>query len=915
MAAPKTAKDIKEAPFDNPLNGKLIHPGAEDPIKIGDSDFQALVNMRYTSQGIRGISGMTKINSNTLPANKITDGQQFNKYLPIAAFSYNIAHVTDGVSSSTLVVSDNTSSPPNADTYSALLSGMNYGSIEMTTAPDGAFAACDGVTNWIWGGDEFRCAAFLCTNAAQTGYLNFTAEVNNSLADSNNVATLQWKSSSGYTSIFYVGSVRPLTGIKFYISVAFATASTMGIKYQGFDGAWHAVTSLSDGTAVGGVTLAQTGLSSFASTESVHSASMVNNEFLYWYQITISCAVSPSPVAIFSCSVGAAPQSIKDIWDGIDRSIASFIELTAAGTSTDYASIVINNVPPASDASSGYAFLDFSNQPASTIIYAGFSERMCGIKIALSATVTTSLTLAAYYWNGTDWVAVSTLSDGTSGFSYAGNITWISPPLASEHMTMITGEGPFYYYKIVFSGTFPGVLGTLNVVTTGETGYQVGTAIALTAVTNPTVTATGVVLDQSGTSIVLNITSYTGSGTFSSWYITGGGVNPSSTLNTFVVAGPHLYYVAGIPVQTPILPHVLPILWQDRLWLINNPQGQVNEALCSSANTNCVFNGSDSLTFYFGDNTPILAAGALYSRYGGSLYDDLIIVKAYQTYLVDGTSPSNWVIYTIAPNVGITAPKTFTICDTGYELAPGLTKHIAAWVSAGGPVMFDGNGIIPIEADIKCFWDPGSSYYVAPATMALASAFYDAVFREWHLLFDGMEWVYDVNKKKWWQADRGEGKALNCGWITKDGNGFSYCYAGTSDGSIECLEKGTTMDGNPIDYTMRTGDTPLAKNGMAVVAVRHVKLVAKPKQSASTVTFNWYGDTSLTAIQVRQLDQSTQYGKARVYSPVMADPSKMEAVFHSFEAKASTTGETIGLEPVMISGTWEYTREDVYGRY
>jgi hypothetical protein len=853
--AEKPLKDTKEVPFDNPLVGRLIHPGAEDPTKIGETDFRTLQNIRYTLTGIRGTSGMTKVNSNALPAVKITDGMQFNKYLPVGTFSYNIAHVTDGVSSSALVRSNNTASPPNPDTYSTLIASMNYGSIEMTTTPDGGFVVCDGVTNWIWGGEEFRCASFLCPSAAiafpwvATVIEDFTQQVNNALTDDPDVALLPWVTSGFYPYqgpcvAIMIGSTRPLNGIKFYISTpnTSPSVSLMVVKYYSGSGTlFDNCTNVVDGTASGGITFAKTGIISFDDTKNIVHPRVINGTLLYWYVVYLQSTSATPTIKVSSCTLLASAQPLKDIWDGVDRAEASFQIATTAGVYTDNSSAVLNNIYPADNTSgAGYYYSDLSTLPNTSFLYVGFTERMCGMKFNFANPSTTSAgtTCTVSYWNGDSWVTVTNQQDFTDGFDQSGIIQWL-PPSADLEFQLIVGQSkvPFYFYQISFANTF------------------------------------------------------------------------SATV--------HLYYAAGIPVQTPIQPHSLPLLWQNRLWLLCNLQGKANEALCSSAGTNCVFNGTDSIILNFGDETPILAAGALYSRYGGSLYDDLIVVKAYQTYLIDGTSPSTWVVYTIAPNVGITAPKTFTICDTGYELAPGLTKHIAAWVATSGPVMFDGNGIIPIEMDIKGFWDPGSSYYVAPSVMALASAWFDSVFREWHLTFAGMEWVYDVNKKKWWQANRGTGKALACGWVVKNGKGFSYSFAGTSDGSIECLENGTTMDGNPIVYDVRTGDTPPAKSGMVVTTIRHVKLIAKTKQHADTVTFNWYGDRQRTPTQVKQLDQSTQYAEREVYQAVMGSGpgTEMQAVFHSFEAIVTTTEETIGFEPVMISGAWEYVREDVYGKY
>ena len=68
-----------------------------------------------------------------------------------------------------------------------------------------------------------------------------------------------------------------------------------------------------------------------------------------------------------------------------------------------------------------------------------------------------------------------------------------------------------------------------------------------------------------------------------------------------------VFYVAGIPAQSDIPPYKFPFFGQDRLWLCSQTENNKNAAICSSVDTANVFNGSDSLTLYFGDNAELTA--------------------------------------------------------------------------------------------------------------------------------------------------------------------------------------------------------------------------------------------------------------------------------------------------------------------
>ena len=71
-------QNLKHSFFDWPLTGRLIT--SVDPLLLKKGDFQVLQNMRYTDQGITGVSGMTRLNANNaITPSVVVGGFHFEK--------------------------------------------------------------------------------------------------------------------------------------------------------------------------------------------------------------------------------------------------------------------------------------------------------------------------------------------------------------------------------------------------------------------------------------------------------------------------------------------------------------------------------------------------------------------------------------------------------------------------------------------------------------------------------------------------------------------------------------------------------------------------------------------------------------------------------------------------------------------
>jgi hypothetical protein len=643
---------------------------------------------------------------------------------------------------------------------------------------------------------------------------------------------------SAYNSLssthVYIGSTRPLSGVKFYTYTANTNPSSVtGYYWNG--SAWTTVGTITDGTASpAGTTLGQTGVISFSSTVTTAKIKAINENIAYYYYFVFS-DINANTV-LSQVTLQAPVQALVDIWDGVPRQIYSFLYYTTVYA--DYTTNVYTLDFLSTDATT---FVNVGGMTSSYYLYAGFNERLTGFKIYFGESNVNANTALLYvdYWNGTAWTSVGTLDDGTAvggkTLNRSGVVTWNAPVSNLEFQTAVGNSPKWYYYRIRTSATL------------------------------------------------------------------------SATVD--------IDHIAGIPVQVDIKNYRYPVIWQNRLWMLNDQSREKNSGIGSSYGTVCVFNGTDSPKLLFGGSQEVLCGTPLFTRYGGSIYENLIVCKRNETYLVDGTSPNNYVVYKIAKQTGCIAPQTFIACDTGYEVAPGLTKHVVIWLSSAGVVMFDANSIINISSDIKDRFDKKSANYINVSVSDTFTAFYDPIYFEYHIMIAtgssttlNEEWVYDLLRRKWWLANRGA-KYLISGFPVEDPRGNNYVYAGTSDGYLERLENGTTFDGVSIVSKFRLPDGLLAKTLMYETEIRKIKVTGKVKSTTTAnVIVRHYADGSTTATTTEFPSFSQNVSGKRFYQ--VSKSLSLKAITHSLEFEITTTNETSGFDPLYISGLYRVIRED-----
>lgn len=373
----------------------------------------------------------------------------------------------------------------------------------------------------------------------------------------------------------------------------------------------------------------------------------------------------------------------------------------------------------------------------------------------------------------------------------------------------------------------------------------------------------------------------------------------------------HLYYVAGIPVQRTITGYNLATTWQDRPILVNKTDEAKNQILIGGYGSVCTFNGTDSYIGRVGNNESITMAMPFFTKGSNNIYDSLLITKANESWIAEGTDPSNYVLYRLSDVYGCIAPHTMKSCSVGVEIAPGINKNVIIMRASNAIVMFDSGTISPIIEDIKNLFNDTYAYRVDTSTVSTETAFFDDEFLEYHWIYTDVtgvkrEKVYDLVKRKWFDISRTTSQRLNYGWPVVDTSGNKYIIGGGSTGYVWRLEYGQTFDGEDITHTITKPDMFLAGSTMYETELRNIQLLVVAKNSTtSEVSCTTYPNTLTTGTSLtsKSVDESTR--RIKILKWAAKDGS---ALMHSISFSFATDNENFGFEPLHLGVFYKVTR-------
>ncbi len=623
------------------------------------------------------------------------------------------------------------------------------------------------LNGWI---DEFRVSKGVARWTS-----NFTVPVNAYGSD-----RLYW----------VIGSTRPLQGVKYYILNANTETSTLTAN-EWTGSAWSSL-SVTDGTASGGISLAQTGSVTFNSTVNTSRPTVISGEYLFWYQFNLSAGTTD----IYYITVDAPVQNIIDIWDATPIGSLQF-QVYDGGQWEDYSEEV--TVETTVDYETNPMAAELDDLTNTEYIYIAFPERIAGIKFNMTSHLNTNAaTVTVYYWDGSSWISVGTVTDDTAegGVSLAksGYMHWNPPEKGEEFPRNLFGLHSSWVTK--------------KIITTQEQiGRSPTSPLPLMVVpVQPLPKAKTITTRHAKTTEVPPGYYYK--------------IMWSATLSADVL----IDTVSGIRAQelNAIPGYKFPFMFQGRSFLCSETSGEKNKCIYSMFEAPDVWNGADTGALYFGDDTEITANALLYNTYKSSSFDQVIITKRNETFRLVGDGPDNWIINQLSSNIGCPAPLSMQICEVG-TLADQELRNIAIWQSDSGVVMCDGAAIVDISKDIQCYWDPHDSRYIPSDRIDDSEATYDPELQIYKLLISSgsgqtshnVELEYSLKYNEWtkiYRENTSGANPLQCSFQVHDTDGNTYIYGASNEGYVYRLENGTDWDGTDITQYIWTKDILLDDN-------------------------------------------------------------------------------------------------------
>lgn len=257
-----------------------------------------------------------------------------------------------------------------------------------------------------------------------------------------------------------IGTVRPMQGVKLDIVTANATTSSVNVlkwekqevSYTGVtpptnatEAYWKEIGGISDGTASGGVSLAQDGSITF--DDETNNPRVLNNAFLYWYLLVFTDIDDTTTIG--NVTVDMPMSGVKDLWDGESRNVVYF-EANAGSQAYDN---TINVFEGTYTSGNSATYSDLTGLSGHLLV--GFTEQMTALDLRFATdkvNVNPSDEVTYQYWNGNNWGFLNTIQEehrnGTIPFNQTGVVSWTPPSLELEQKRELGGRPPLYYYLI-----------------------------------------------------------------------------------------------------------------------------------------------------------------------------------------------------------------------------------------------------------------------------------------------------------------------------------------------------------------------------------------------------------------------------------------------------------------------------------
>ena len=703
-----------------------------------------------------------------------------------------------------------------------------------------------------------------------TGYID-EFRVSNSARWTSNFTPPTDAYGSGNITTLYLASPLPAKGFNFYVGTANATSGSATVSY--WDGAqWVSLTP----SGVGSKPFGSTGKNSwtFTDTTSLAKQKNISDVIAYWYRI--DALEVNTTTTIYMATANCSMQQLKDLWDGVYRPADSFLMFD--DSSSTYNNWTANVFSDEYDSLNEGTFASIGGLVTATdYLYVGSIEQLQGIRFSLvgGEENTTAATVTVEYFSGdttagsNGWVSLSS-EDGTSTSSISlgksGTIFWNAPSKTAEFKTNISGIAGKYNVTDISKIPVPyDWQGTWR-----EPLYQQAWYNKLSGTTGKTPIPTS----------PIDMYFYR--------------ISFSATLASTV----SVFNVKTIPAPVDCRGYKFPLFHDNCLLLCGNVDAEPDAVAISAYGRPQVFNGEETFKHYLGTGT-VVAGASFSNQFGSDTIKTCLLCTDSSTHKLVGEFP--YTHHVVSEIDGCIAPYSMDVGEV--EIAQGVRRKVAVWVAQRGVVISDGNWIKEISEDIRDKFDPKHSNYIGSSTLPTLYGKIDPVFNEYHLVIPNSgEWVFDFEKGKWYQVDRGSGAYLNACFPVYNTSGVAYMYGLTNSGFLVRINYGTTFEtassSNDITSTVRLAD----------IALYNQSIMFKSRINYSTLLINTKSTTTSTVSETRYTD-----GKQSGTSISTVDPTKSgyvytqgdvhgedsTGVFHSPEFSITTSDENIGLKPVL----------------
>lgn len=677
-----------------------------------------------------------------------------------------------------------------------------------------------------------------------------------------------------YKVLLYIGTTRPIKGIKWYIDEGNDRAATPAIDYWD-DEEFVTAGTVTDGTSASSCTLSKTGSMTFTTTVAKATPYYLEDRVMYVYRVQFdrflsqlwdSGGVTPKDAwygsTAYKITVDAPFQSMTNLWSGEFAPIVGCVYYDA-GTTVKYFDVTgwvvtddmttYASEQPYSIYSAGASFegvvptgLTWGN--ASNQLYVVTPKRSQGFRFSFipgQANKTTRTMTVERFQNG-GWVEAVYFKDGTldvaAPWGHDG-VVWF-PPDENDEETSIQGSEKGYAYRFSFDGTL-----------------------------TPERAALGI----------------------------------------------QIYFIESIEAPESVESYRFPFMFRDRPMLCGDVyHGEGYRVDYGMAKTVDVFNGKDSsfgsgmTPLYFGSSGDIVAAAELVNRFSSNMFHMAVFAKETETFMLDGYDADTFAVKKIHSSIGCAAPHTMDVAQITTEEG---TRTIALWVSMQGPVICDGASVRSLPG-LEIYFDHNKSVCVNFSALDQACGWYDPEYDEYNIEIpsgsaqttNNLHLFYSFKVNRWYK----KAPTTHPQRVIRvvDADGRPYCYGFFDTGYVRRLEYGDEWEsGNAIVPYVKTGEIIPTGDMWDVTQIARAKVMSNNMGSGKTITVNWYKNGNPTA---GKTDTITMYASSsETYARAIKPYFSLFAFSHAFKfTPAFVTGDTL---PRLYAWTFEYAieREDI----